>query len=700
MLLPSLLNLCQRNPVEVSEEVERWILDKVGFEIQGLYSCQRDALREALDAFFTGETSTFIAALPTGSGKGLFAAAFLVGLWISQGLKSGDSILLLSPRIIINRQFYSGAFGNVISNLPQSDLKKFYGVSKGADNTKSEELRWFMEKRVNENSRLKIAIATPQLINSMKDTFYPPTCIILDEIHHTDWGPNIIESIKFLIMEARYVLALSATPTKEAMYGIKEIEAKPRVYRYGSAKAMFDGVLTASLRIKSTKMRVELRDHPDIPEYDKWTKYAIEERAETIANDTLHQLEEERALLNRWPKTLIIAANTKEADLISNQLTKALQTNPFQSTIPPVYLAHYKIKNPADVIDTFRNRSEGFLVTVNMADIGFDDRDLEALVIGRPIKNAISYVQIRGRVLRKTDSKGNLKSTRGYALLVDFTGASKHEENVEDAEGGTISGKGMFWDFPPKDENERINRVHGNVYLNPWEKIPLVPLRIEWGNDKEEIISNYILKKKLNYSEPKKIIIHGENYTDEIRQDLEKYLRNFTSTDQDNSVIYTIRPPPPPPPYVKEWAETLWGLDKFSARQGIAFERTPRLYNKAVSHSTKLMPTLSRIAEVARADWQQIGRPEEYKGMEDLIICVGKHLMDYPAIWEHLETLFERSREDYQSERYQSFRAYWNLEEESPVIQQKLQKELKDLIDKITSGKILKGRCGKCPKSR
>jgi hypothetical protein len=52
-----------------------------------------------------------------------------------------------------------------------------------------------------------------------------------------------------------------------------------------------------------------------------------------------------------------------------------------------------------------------------MAKLGFDDPDLDALVIARPVRSTTAYVQMRGRVLRYPRSKDRPKLRRGALVL-------------------------------------------------------------------------------------------------------------------------------------------------------------------------------------------------------------------------------------------------------------------------------------------
>jgi len=180
--------------------------------------------------------------------------------------------------------------------------------------------------------------------------------------------------------------------------------------------------------------------------------------------------------------TLIVAANTTEADEIAKSLRRILKKKlsglrPILKLEELVRVAHYKVDEAVEEIEKFREQDEGILVAVNMADIRFDDENLEVLAIARPVRMPIAYVQIRGRVLRRPrNTSDNIKASK-YAILIDLTGAAKHEKSVKEVELG---------EHAVEDFNElegdlvgkgKVDIVHGNVKLKGYE-IRIVPEKL------------------------------------------------------------------------------------------------------------------------------------------------------------------------------------------------------------------------------
>jgi len=250
------------------------------------------------------------------------------------------------------------------------------------------------------------------------------------------------------------------------------------------------GILAQKLKIYSTTTFTHLIETYSSP--DKWRaavkdtdiqwKFAVIERAEKYAQEIVEKLSNEVGSLNqRVPKTLVVAANTKEADRLREFLIRELRNRGRDDSENLVYVAHYREDKPVEVINQFKEEKEGVLVTVNMADIGFDDPNLEVLVIARPISTPVGYVQIRGRILRKPKDSQNLKETR-YALIIDLTGAAEHEKHVEEVELGkyarTIKSEDLMRDLMGKGI---VPEISGEVKIGEYKIIEVPPTSIPTG---------------------------------------------------------------------------------------------------------------------------------------------------------------------------------------------------------------------------
>jgi superfamily II DNA or RNA helicase len=465
-------------------ETVEWVSQKLR-ESTGhpLYDAQKEALKKIL------EKPRGIIQMPTGAGKTRLAAATLLALYHKGSIQKGDIVLYFTPRRVIREQ--------AVKEFEEKSLEKVsdppffvYSVDDEGKSTASELLNNLLTTgpSLAGKSGIGVYVLTPQLLNhysnvieSTLDKFKRVKVVILDEVHHTYWGNEISDKIVSLLKlsDVKFVMGLSATPVKEAVDNVGEI-----IYSLSSSKAMEMGILARKLKIYSTMTFTRIPE--SYLKSDKWWaavkdrdiqwKFAVIERAEKYAQEIVEKLGKEVGSLNqRVPKTLVVAANTKEADRLKEFLIKEIDNRGREDPENLVYVAHYKEDEPIEVINQFKAKKEGVLITVNMADIGFDDPNLEVLVIARAIETPVGYVQIRGRVLRKPTNSQNLKETR-YALIIDLTGAAKHEKYVEEVELGKyaqkIKSEKLKRDLMGKGD---VPEISGEVKIGEYKIIEIPP---------------------------------------------------------------------------------------------------------------------------------------------------------------------------------------------------------------------------------
>jgi hypothetical protein len=159
----------------------------------------------------------------------------------------------------------------------------------------------------------------------------------------------------------------------------------------------------------------------------------VEEYAERVLQELERHFGLSRSELLSSVKVLVLAPNTKEADMWGEVLRGKLRG------IGRVFVAHSRAPDPQGEIEKFVKSRAGILVAVNMVKLGFDDPDLDALVIARPTKSGVVYVQMRGRVLRYPKSPDRLKLKRGAFLLhLAADGVMEDEDKVKSVERGAF----------------------------------------------------------------------------------------------------------------------------------------------------------------------------------------------------------------------------------------------------------------------
>jgi len=414
---------------------------KCGFE-KGLNPAQKEALISSIRKIEQGARRGIIA-LPTGSGKTVLAACLLRWILTRLNLNKHRDIyaFFMAPSLVILEQVeaHDSDFRKIFSDLPVN----IHALTEKRDR-KGDKLLELLTPRVEiidvhkvsygfhreiDYVKIKprpqiihIIALTPQLIHDLctqrgeekREELFEKLdkvkVLIMDEVHHTYNGKEIQNTMREIINKIDYVIGLSATPTKEAKDNVGPIWNPG----YSIEKAMLQKVLVQKIRFHIYNTNItDLKEPCEEP----W-KVAIERRAELYAERIIEKVEEEakRAGEDRILKTAIACPNVREADILFDILDEKIGDR------TEIFRIHYQ-RNERDVLRRFRECKSGVLVSVNMINIGFNDRDLEVLVLARPIRNPISYVQLVGRVLRIPSGEWNIKSENklGYAIVMDLT---------------------------------------------------------------------------------------------------------------------------------------------------------------------------------------------------------------------------------------------------------------------------------------
>lgn len=99
-------------------------------------------------------------------------------------------------------------------------------------------------------------------------------------------------------------------------------------------------------------------------------------------------------LHHRGRKTLIFASSIHHAQLLRDNIRNSS-------------IVHSKIKESEQmkILQEFQDADTGTLINVNMLTTGFDDPTIDLLIIARPIRSIVTYMQVVGRALRKHGNK-------------------------------------------------------------------------------------------------------------------------------------------------------------------------------------------------------------------------------------------------------------------------------------------------------
>lgn len=513
------------------------------------YKCQREVLMKVLKEILdTNRASPLygIIQMPTGAGKTVVATAIIKAL-IERNIVKDKYIIFLAPRRVLREQAFE-TFSKLLKG--HCIIYEMSSVN---------ELEYY--KRIDNNIELlksirgdagipsaKVLVLTAQLLDMIKNKRHQvldslsPYVLICDEAHTHYVGEKTSEVINKLKSKAKVVLGLTATPTTKSI----ELFGK-LLYYMRSSDAAREGIITPILKVKAYETRVEnLRLDSNQKEVCKrvsseWD-VAVIERAEKYAEYICNEIKSIKNELGRYPKAAVIAANTREADLIFDYLKK-LMPKDF------IFKAHYRVDESLKILEDFKGRNEGILITVRMIDIGFDDPNLEVLFIARPIGKPGSYIQVRGRVLRRSRDKNNMKEKLGYAVIIDFTGkAIGYEKDIDKLE------KRMFkegLDLDDLDEEllnpefkvkkpEDIPQAHGKIEVSEKGVFLRLPFKITLkgriSRRTREYRENPLFCKV--YIEFRKALEEGQTKTIEVQGQKLTFNLEIGKTNRDEKILY------------------------------------------------------------------------------------------------------------------------------------------------------------------
>lgn len=317
-----------------------------------------------------------------------------------------------------------------------------------------------------------------------------------DECHRSYFGDWYIVIEHFRSGNAR-VLGLTATPSDKETQSTDGYFGEP-VFRYSYYQGVKDGILAITERYKFLT-NIDLSGIHDMgfdfePE-DLGKRVDVPRRNELIAENYFEVIGYEQTHV--IPKTLIFAASIAHANHIRDALiTKYNELNslPRNSSEAEDFIVviHNQVKNAADLIKKFQEIDSEIriAVSVDMLSTGIDVPDIEVLVMARPTKSKILYIQMKGRATRKCNEKEHGKAKESFKLIdfVDLAGIEEvvtdetveTDEIVETAEAEqSLDGSGKLSD--KDDDNEKEAKET--------EKIEMVIADVPVWIVKSEVIS-------------------------------------------------------------------------------------------------------------------------------------------------------------------------------------------------------------------
>jgi superfamily II DNA or RNA helicase len=249
-----------------------------------------------------------------------------------------------------------------------------------------------------------------------------------------------------IIKSAPVALGFTATPVKESCKAITGkscresfLHGRP-VYSSNLMTNDFSGAKDPILVAKPVALffrtKLILREPLRFKDEEEiiWKKMCSQ-RVEKYAEKMFEYFEKHFGKDAGRAKALILAPNTGEAEIWYSVLK-----GKYHNKVKKILIAHSNREDAQEQIEKFLDSTEGVLIAVDMVKIGFDDPNLDALVIARPISSEVGYVQMRGRVLRFPKDPSRPKVIHG-ALILHLAAKEimEREEKIKRVEEGEFT---------------------------------------------------------------------------------------------------------------------------------------------------------------------------------------------------------------------------------------------------------------------
>lgn len=400
---------------------------------------QLDCMRAA-DAALAAGRRRMLLEMATGAGKTL-TIAMLIKRWFQAGLIS--RVLFLADRIELARQAKQDTFDDYLAQWPGALL---YGGKHSLEG--------------------QIVVGTLDTIagqlgpGGFGHAYFD--LVVTDECHRSIYGSHRATLEHFDAIH----IGITATPNPGELRWVSETErqllrstylffdcwdsarqiGKP-TFVYDIQQGIQDGFLAAyEIYLAESRLTLEGADwEGDEIAPGQWERDFTSEDRNKLMVDEFYRVEAERPLAEGIAphprKTIVFAVNERHAVQLERLFNQALSDDQVLSLATQYHLNPGQVRaGYAQKITSYSNN--GFArplidrfkydplpviaVSVDMLDTGYDQKDVENLVMLRPTRSAIKYAQMRGRGNRRCE-----KNPRGEQigktsfLIYDFVGNSE-----------------------------------------------------------------------------------------------------------------------------------------------------------------------------------------------------------------------------------------------------------------------------------
>jgi len=406
----------------------------------------------------------------------------------------------------------------------------------------------------------QLMVLNEKILNYFNDRIL---ALMIDEIHYAFSSNNAITPMKLrsLINSSPIVIGYTATPFPRTfdlicknrnykcfllgkpIYSVDIMENKDKKYRRNSNINNEDFILIPkSLWVKNKNVmfyKTIIKTNDITFNGKNKRSLVIRKRVKNYIKILDNHLQElynislgDIAYKDPKVKILIVAPNVREANFWREELynyynnyykNNNVRNLPFKKLI---FIAHTRLEDKSGksiekahkIIEKFKNSERGILVAVDMVTLGFDDPQLDVLVIARPLSNPIAYVQLRGRILRWPVGEVRAKTIYG-PLLIHLDANSINLESdfmIKNVESGKLLRQEYYSEFitdllPPSETftidestiNIEIEKMNFNKNIYESTKFYI--------HQKDNKVNN---KFKINVSKnnPNKKIINNPRY--------------------------------------------------------------------------------------------------------------------------------------------------------------------------------------------
>jgi type I restriction enzyme R subunit len=400
-------------------EIKEYLHPETDLLLANLRDYQKIAVSQVVSTFQLGREKTYLE-MATGTGKTITAAGIIAKMF-----KVGLSKRAL---FLVDRD-----------SLADQTVRAFQKVL--GDVFKINRLVGTKEDKYND-----IAVSTIQFLYINKKYLAYPNdffdVVILDECHRSYFGDwhEVVEHFK---SGGAKILGLTATPSDKETQNTDKYFGPP-VFRYTYSQGVKDKILAETEWYKFLT-NVDLTGIHDMgfdfePE-DLGRRVDAPRRNELIAEKFFEVINYEKT--RYIPKTLVFAASIEHTNHLRNAfIDKYNELNDLPrndaSAEEFIVAIHNQTKNAKELIKEFQEIDSKIriAVSVDMLSTGIDAPDIEVLVMARPTKSKILYVQMKGRATRRCTPEQHGKEKDKFKLIdfVDLAGVEEiiTNEKIED----------------------------------------------------------------------------------------------------------------------------------------------------------------------------------------------------------------------------------------------------------------------------